>query len=298
MRKSEISRCRFVRHGVPHNVPGHRRRQAYDDVPGPQHRRDADRARREVPPRRPGAGGAHPDAEDTLRPCEHGFGYHIPLPPGPLLRCGMRHRGDDPRRMEEKGQPVWVADRDGRLRRPRPVHLGLPPQAPDQMRDVQGWGRPGRRRDEGRHLQGPPQRPHQRRVRVPHGPREGVVRERHVLLRGYREAVHREQGAHPSRDHPSREPDRLPHLHRRRGSVQRDSEAGALRLRPSGRRADKGGAREGGGVCRGADGSPHHRGPRQDGPRRRRRAGGLRRPVLRRRLDPSVLGAIVGRLSS
>ena len=268
--KNEISCYRCVGHVIPHHVPGDRRRQAHDHVPGPQHRRDAHRTRREVPPHGPGPRSADADAQDPLRSRLHRFCDGLPLPSRPLFRCGMRHRGDDLRRMEEEREPVRLDDRHRGGRRAGALHIEVPPEPPVQMHVVQAGGRPRRRRDEGRHTQGPPQRPHERRIHLPYEPRRRLLRQRHLVHGGDRGAVRRKPCPHTSGDHAPRQQDKLPHLHGRRRPVRGHREARARRLRTPRGGPDKGGAGRGGRLRRTGDRRAHHSRPRQDGPRRGR----------------------------
>jgi len=113
---------------VQDNLPGNRRGPPHHDIPGALHRRDAHRPRRGPHPHGPRPGGDDPDASHPRRPWGHRLRHDIPLPPRPLLRLPVRHRGHDPRRLGEARGGLRVADRHGGQGRPGAVRIPVPPQ--------------------------------------------------------------------------------------------------------------------------------------------------------------------------
>jgi predicted HAD superfamily phosphohydrolase len=153
---------------VPDNLPGDRRRAPHHDIPGALHRRDAHRPRRRAHPHGPRPRGYDPNAPHPCRPRGHRLRHRVPLPPRPLLRFPVRHRGHDPRRMGEARGGLRLPHRDGGQGRARPLHVTLPPQSSGEARAANTGRDPRHRRAQGRDQESGPQRPHQCGVRVRH----------------------------------------------------------------------------------------------------------------------------------
>lgn len=282
----EIEHRPCSRHGIPCDVPRHRRRQAHRHVPDPQLRRVPDRARRPSSARgsRPRSAGEH--AAHPLRPLRHGLHNHIPLPPGPLHRCRLRHRGDDQGRVDQEGVPLRLRHRHGGPGEARTRAVALPPRPSGAQGHLPPRRRPRRGRDASRHLQGDTQRPDQRRVQDAHRPRDLLVRQRHLLHGRDRRPVHRQQGSPPAHDHPSRQPHQLPHVHRRCDPLRGEGASRAHSAHPPGDRLPRARARGAGEDGRGGHRDPHRRGRGPHDPRHGRWDRPRQGEDLRRAVDP------------